>query len=343
MDEDGRIPPLSRRVRGATNWPKPPARATPPVLPDHVIDRLRARHSPTPAPEAPSEQRPVRVLWQAQPDFARSAELDTDEVTEPIPVISTDADIATLKAAPDRADAQPDRIAAQAKTVTTPTPPARLPQRVPGTHGPQPSPGRARQVTAPKRPARTSPLPRRTVRPDLLPKRPAQADPLAKRPAQADPLPNRPAQANPPPGARTSASDAANTTEPIPVIATTAAAAPPSPDPGEFAIEPGPPAPAARAAAIPADLGREANGPVRRVKLWRQLGTWLAGVPAAPELAGPTMLRPLFAESSTLEEMLASVRAQAEDQSVRAGRLRMIAIGLAVTVIVIILAVVFAM
>jgi hypothetical protein len=53
-----------------------------------------------------------------------------------------------------------------------------------------------------------------------------------------------------------------------------------------------------------------------------------------------TMLRPLFAESGTLEEMLASVLAQAAGQSVRDRRLRVIAIGLALLVIVIILAVV---
>ncbi len=120
-----------------------------------------------------------------------------------------------------------------------------------------------------------------------------------------------------------------------------AASGPAGPALEEVAVGPGQPAQAVSAAAMPADLARPRTGLMRpRVPRSRLLRNRLAGVPAAPVLPGQTMLRPLFAEAGTLEEMLASVRAQAADQSVRARRLRVIAIGLAVTVIVIVLAVV---
>jgi hypothetical protein len=375
MGEDSRLPPLSRRVPGATNWPNPPVRSTPPVLPDHVLERLRAgrkpaREAPTGPPDAEaevarpersapphrrtgtanglrpnarqerdheaSEPRPVRVLWQAASDYALSPEVDVDDTTEPIPVISAAADIAIVTVAPASADVQPDfestealprQTAAQAQTVTALAPrPALLPRRDPGSHGPQPSPGRTRQVTA-RRPLRSRPAPPRPVPP---------------RPALPPPVPSRPVPSGEvPPGAVPSAADAEYTTEPIPVIPAAAASGPAGPALEEVAVGPGPPAQAASAAAIPADLARPRTGLMRpRVPRSRLPRNRLGGVPAAPVLPGQTMLRPLFAEAGTLEEMLASVRAQAGDQSVRARRLRVIAIGLAVTVIVIVLAVV---
>jgi len=273
MGDDSRIPPLSRRVPGATNWPTPPVRATPPELPEHLIERLRAKpnraseaatalaeaerpgQSVPPPPRTgtapglprakrrkqglePRERLPVRVLWQATSDSAQSREVDTDDSTEPIPVIAAAAGIPTETVLPARADTQPDSAAAQLQPITALAPPATLPRRVPGSHDPQPSPGRGRGVTAAPRPA--------------------------------DPLP----------------AEAESRTEPIP--------------------------------ALTAAVARGPAGPVS----------------AAPQVPAQTMLRPLFAESDTLEQLLASVRAQADVHTVHARRVRMTAIGVAVIVVI---------
>jgi hypothetical protein len=373
MGDDSRIPPLSRRVPGATNWPTPPVRATPPELPEHVIERLRARpnraseaatalaeaerpdQSAPPPPRtgtAPGlPRRPVRVLWRATSDSALLPEVDAADTTERIPVVAATADIRTETVAPTRADTQPDNTAAQVQTATALAPPATLPRRVPGSHGPQPSPGRSRGVTALPRTTRRRPRPL-----DPPPLDPPPLDPLPPKPGPPgprvpDPLPpsrlppsrlppGRLPPADVPPAAVPSVPDAESRTEPIPVVAAAVHGGHMGPALDGAAVELDTPAASVSAAAIPADLDRRAKEPTRRVQRWRWLRTWLAGVSAAPQVPAHTMLRPLFAECDTLEELLACVRAQADVHSVHARRVRMIALGVALVVIVVILAIV---
>jgi len=129
-------------------------------------------------------------------------------------------------------------------------------------------------------------------------------------------------------------------TQPIPVLAAAVASEPAGPALDEVAVELDTPAATISTAAIPAGLDRRAKEPTRRAQRWRWLRTWLAGVSAAPQVPAQTMLRPLFAESDTLEELLVSVRAQADVHSAHARRVRTMAIGVAVAVIVVILVVV---
>jgi len=56
MGTESPVPPLARRVPGATNWPTPVARATPPKLPDYLVQRMGV--APEPA-DAVTEQIPV--------------------------------------------------------------------------------------------------------------------------------------------------------------------------------------------------------------------------------------------------------------------------------------------
>jgi hypothetical protein len=52
LEEDrGRVPPLSRRVPGSTDMPRPAPRVTPPKLPEPVLERLRAALSSQTKPE----------------------------------------------------------------------------------------------------------------------------------------------------------------------------------------------------------------------------------------------------------------------------------------------------
>ena len=47
MADDSSVPPLSRRVPGATNRPKPKMRIAPPVLPEELVGRLRPKQAAT--------------------------------------------------------------------------------------------------------------------------------------------------------------------------------------------------------------------------------------------------------------------------------------------------------
>ena len=164
--------------------------------------------------------------------------------------------------------------------------------------------------------------------------------PARRRPPTPDPLPPHPRRVPgppPSPGPRPPdplPAEAGSRTEPIPVVAAAVAGGPAKPALDEVAVELDTPAASVSASAIPPDLDRRAKEPTRRVQRWRWLGTWLAGVSAAPQVPAQTMLRPLFAESDTLEELLASVRAQSDVHSVHARRVRMIAIGVAVIVVI---------
>jgi hypothetical protein len=109
MADDSSGPPLSRRVPGATNRPKPKMRIAPPVLPEELVGRLRTNQAATAettaAPpksisgEVPTEpERQVAAVgehsaeapatWYVVPDSPASPVADGDDVTQPIPVIA---------------------------------------------------------------------------------------------------------------------------------------------------------------------------------------------------------------------------------------------------------------
>ncbi|HEX6932553.1 MAG TPA: hypothetical protein VF162_10450, partial [Streptosporangiaceae bacterium] len=108
MADDSSVPPLSRRVPGATNRPKPKMRIAPPVLPEELIGRLRPNQT---APDTAAE--PGRRIsgdvpakaesqvatagedapeppapWYVVPDSPASPVADSNDTTQPIPVIS---------------------------------------------------------------------------------------------------------------------------------------------------------------------------------------------------------------------------------------------------------------
>lgn len=73
MGEDRR-PPLSRRVPGATNMPKAQVRGSPPVLPDEVLERLRAEVSA--ARRKPADQPNAQQATQAAVQPQRLTNID---------------------------------------------------------------------------------------------------------------------------------------------------------------------------------------------------------------------------------------------------------------------------
>jgi hypothetical protein len=310
MGEDSRVPPLSRRVPGATNRPKPQLRTAPPVLPDDVIERLRARakiRSEVPAeqvPPEPAEQAaplpplPQRVrktddpphqakaTGQVRPDTSGSQGLDSTESTEPIPVIPGAADSAVQPPASNVTSATPARptIAARPKE-------ARV--RV------------LAKVALPSRPAtQPGPLPGRVPDGAETPKDSAQ-DTRTMRPAGSAWSPE---------------ADSADITEPIPVISGVAKRPAQDQALDAPAAQPTPPAQPAPADQAPTRRWRLSAQPVHaEVPEPHPAESELAPIPGAPA-PGQTMLRPLFAESDTLEEVVATVRAQAADRESHTAR-----------------------
>ncbi len=113
MADDSSSPPLSRRVPGATNRPKPQMRVAPPVLPDDLIDRLRPKDDGTAeaTTELPRRQRNKKPpeakrqeaaageqsaldapeTWYVVPDSPSAPIADGNDTTQPLPVISGSA------------------------------------------------------------------------------------------------------------------------------------------------------------------------------------------------------------------------------------------------------------
>ena len=108
MADDSSGPPLSRRVPGATNRPKPKMRIAPPVLPEELVGRLRPKQATAETTAAPPKRisgevpaKPERQVatvaedspeasatWFVVPDSPASPVADSDDTTQPIPVIA---------------------------------------------------------------------------------------------------------------------------------------------------------------------------------------------------------------------------------------------------------------
>jgi hypothetical protein len=130
VGEDSRVPPLSRRVPGATG-PKPSARISPPVLSESVVKRVRAALDaegeqtassglPASSPQVPGDEPPAsspqapRTATRFRPSARRLAASllgtlsDPEESTQPIPAILEPASSDMASPAADEVSVQPD-------------------------------------------------------------------------------------------------------------------------------------------------------------------------------------------------------------------------------------------
>ncbi len=298
MADDSSVPPLSRRVPGATNRPKPKMRITPPVLPEELIGRLRPNQATTtettatppkrisgeaPAkperqvaavdeapPEATVDEAPPEATetWYVVPDSPASPVADSNDTTQPIPMIAATSE------APGPVKVMVDVRKEQ------------LPRRGGGSR----SAGPARSA-GPSRSARTQPASRTQH---------AARTQAAERTQPADR-----------PGTRDRQRPA-----------------------GQRAL-PGKPAPKPAAATAPAS--KVVPGQPRIASFWRK---WAASR-SRPQQQREILLRPLFRESLSIEEMVASVRAQAAGRRADQGRrYRRAAVVLLVVVVAVALVVV---
>jgi hypothetical protein len=141
MPKDSHVPPLTRRVPGATNWPTPVTRATPPALPESVLQRMRVvTEAETAGAEAETAGAEAETAG-AEAETAGAEAETADAVTAPIPVVSgpassnlaspaidkttapsrTDKPNRTARPKPDRpARPKPDRTAKPDRTVRAP-------------------------------------------------------------------------------------------------------------------------------------------------------------------------------------------------------------------------------
>jgi len=307
LGEDSRTPPLSRRVPGATNRPKPQLRTAPPVLPDDLIERLRAQakaRSEAPAervkPDPPEQTAPLPPMPQrvrkadesrhraparggAVPDSSGSHGLDPRETTEPIPVISGPA---------EGAAAPPSRDVTSADQVRPAIAPRPKEARV-GV--------RATVALPARRPASPGSVPARVPDGASAPKGPPK-DVRARRPAGSALSPE---------------ADSDDITAPIPVVSAAAERPTEKPARGDPTSRPAPPAQPATAAQRATRRWRLSAQPVQaEVPQPGPAESELTPMPAAPE-PGQTMLRPLFVEADPVEEAVATVRAQAAGRESR--------------------------
>src|SRR5712691_4551154 len=96
MGEDSRVPPLSRRVPGATDRdrPRPAARSVPRKLPESLLRRMQAAIDAAAAertadPEQAASAEPGAILSRRVPDANGIAAMDA--ATQPIPITSGSA------------------------------------------------------------------------------------------------------------------------------------------------------------------------------------------------------------------------------------------------------------
>jgi hypothetical protein len=320
MADDSSGPPLSRRVPGAANRPKPQMRMARPVLPEDLMDRLRPKQDaatetasaqPTQAggedrtegePQAPAQNESSRrsvASWYVVPDSPASPTADSGDTTQPLPLITAPV-------------ARGVRVAAEAKPKTRE---GRLPRR-----------GRVGRAAGPQAagPAKSRhPQPADLARTAERAEPPAVAGPpdLAKRAQPATPAVTPP-QGAPSPAGRPD----------LPVRRP-----PPAPgQPGGSARPPEPPG-TPLPGPSPDQAAAAGLGPGRPpTSFWRRC---LAAVSAAlshpgPQQSADTLLRPLFADSLSIEEMVASVRAQgAGRRSDQARRFRMAAVVVLIVVV----------
>src|ERR1022692_2819955 len=121
MGEDSKVPPLSRRVPGATAHSRPAGRVAPPKLPESLLRNLRAA----------LDAEPKQVTDQVN---GAPAQPSPTPVDRPSPTASD----RPSPTAPDRPSLAPSDKSAS------------LPRRVPGTtYGPKPPPARSARPTMP--------------------------------------------------------------------------------------------------------------------------------------------------------------------------------------------------
>jgi hypothetical protein len=377
MGQDGHIPPLSQRVPGATNRPRPALRVPPPVLPDALVERLRAefgaeRDEPDrgvlsdqapaqpaarpPSPLRPSvaasdSSRPKLVRRRAVPQSthprttdagihsARSAALvaqdrvasaselpdrsaeplapavgiqatsgtEPEPITEPIPTIrefpgpdhraasaSTSRDAAVL--APQDGPASRARVASSALARLPHLPDRGQPAGIAGAGAGAPDPAGllravARMLPVPIRSPvsnnRPEPEPEPITRPEPEPEPVTQPIPVIRasvaedagpRDSQNDGTPQGTAEAVARPGSAAWQ----------PAATTGAASLAPSPEPG----------------------ATHSNNPERQ-RQWRALLQHLSAASSDPGVDEQARMRPLFPDTNTFEEMVASLRTEA--------------------------------
>ena len=258
------------RVLATVALPSRPA-ARPGSAPARVPDGASA-------PRGPAQDAPGRQPAGSSP----APEKDADDITEPIPVVTADAEKQAEKPALDPPATRPARPG-------RPVRPARSARPAPSAQ--------------PARPAQPAPsaLPARPAQPESVPEpaRPAQPDPSGQPDPSAQPDP----WAGPDPSA-----------QPDPWAAPDPSAQPDpwaGPDPW---AQPGPAEQEAtrrwRLSAQPVHAEVPEPQPTEPDR---------HRSPAAPE-PGQTMLRPLFVEADPIEEVVATVRAQAADRESHAAR-----------------------
>lgn len=287
MADDSSVPPLSRRVPGATNRPKPKMRIAPPVLPEELVGRLRPKQAATAettaAParrisgEARADEAPLEApaAWYVVPDSPASPVADSNDTTQPIPVIAAASEPqGPVKVMVDVRKEQLPRRGGSSRSAGPPRPG-----------------GRSRSARS--RPAITA-QPADSTKPvdkaqsaDRTQPAGRPGTPVRQRPAAQRALPGKSGQ------------------KPAAVVA---------PPPGKL---------------VP--------GRSRIASFWRR---WAASR-SRPQQQGEPLLRPLFRESLSIEEMVASIRAQAAGRRADQGRrYRMAAAVLLVVVVAVALVVV---
>lgn len=235
MGEDSSGPPLSRRVPGATNRPQPRMRVAPPVLPDALLERLRAEADagatdtatpprPGSSTELPASEYTTTVNGDPaqEADKAKRRVLRESLLRRPLDRPTRTPSDPEIPVAALSAEAEPGESASGAG-------PPELPRRTRGTdYGLRPATGRQPQVTPPPAAAApetdsepiTQPIPvisESTLPPtttaateieevqappdlpvqDLVPPPPDQAGPPDQTAHKPDPIPAPPGQ--PPP------------------------------------------------------------------------------------------------------------------------------------------------
>jgi len=364
MGQDGH-PPLSQRVPGATNRPRPALRVPPPVLPDALVERLRAEFSAEraepdrgvlsdqapaqPAARPPSPLRPSvaasdssrpklvrrRVVPQsthtrttdagihsarsaalaAQDRVASASELpdrslepltpavsigatsgtEPEPITEPIPTIrefpgpdhrgasaSTSRDAAVL--VPPDGPAIRARVASSALARLPHLPDRGQPAGIAGARAPDPT-ALLRAV------ARMLPVPIRSPasndRPEPEPEPITQPIPVIRASVAEDAGPRDSQNCGMPQGTAEAVARPGSAAW-QPAAATGAASLAPSPEPG----------------------ATHSNSPERQ-RQWRALLQHLSAASSDPGVDEQARMRPLFPDTNTVEEMVASLRTEA--------------------------------
>jgi hypothetical protein len=203
MAEDGRVPPLSRRIPGAAGGPRPAAKVVLPVLPESLLlaaraalsaeaDEEEAQQAGTAnaktAPAAPHQDPPARPpAGPARPQAPDRAAAEADAATQPIPAIMAEAFLNRPAEPSPAKPAQPKP--AQPKPAQSKPAQSKTAQPAPPELGQSPVGAPPAPVGAPPAPVAAGPAPARVT--------PAPVrEPSAPRVNASGP-PGRPAPAGP--------------------------------------------------------------------------------------------------------------------------------------------------